>query len=120
MAKVLSLTTQTLSVTLVEMLEETKALNIKVLDVRKLTDVTDYMLVATGTSSRHVSSIVEHLLGESKKLGMPVLGVEGQNSAEWVLVDYGDAVLHVMQGKTRDFYQLERLWDSVHQSEHVM
>lgn len=120
MAKGLSLRTQNDSATLVELLEEIKALNIKVLDVRKLTDMTDYMLVATGTSSRHVSSIVEHLLTESKKLGMNVLGVEGQNSAEWVLVDYGDAVLHVMQGKTRDFYQLERLWEAVHESERVM
>lgn len=106
--------------TLVELLEDIKALNVKVLDVQKLTDMTDFMLVATGTSSRHVSSIVEHLMGESKKLGLPILGVEGQRSAEWVLVDYGDALLHVMQAKTREFYQLERLWDPVHHTEHVM
>lgn len=102
------------------MLEERKALDIAVLDVRRLTDMTDYMLVATGTSSRHVSSIVNFLLVESKKHQIPVLGVEGLKRAEWVLVDYGAAVLHVMQGKARDFYQLERLWESEARTERVM
>ena len=102
------------------MLEERKALDVTVLDVRSLTDMTDFMIIATGTSSRHVSSIVDFMLVESKKQAIQVLGVEGQRSAEWVLVDFGDAVLHVMQSNPRSFYQLERLWDPVHHTENIM
>ena len=82
--------------------------------------MTDCMLVATGTSSRHVSSIVDYLVLESKNQDIPILGVEGQRAAEWVLVDYGDAIVHVMQAKSRKFYQLERLWHPQDQSERVM
>ncbi len=90
------------------------------MDVRSLTELTDYMLVASGTSSRHVASIVDFLLLEAKRNDLPILGVEGKTKAEWILVDFGDAILHVMQQKSRDFYQLERLWDPVHYSERVM
>ena len=82
--------------------------------------MTDYMLVATGTSSRHVSSIIDHLVLQSKKSDIQVQGVEGQRKAEWVLVDFGDAIVHVMQHKSRDFYQLERLWSPVDKTESVM
>ena len=102
------------------MLEDRKALDIAVLDVRRLTDMTDYMLVASGTSSRHVSAIVDFLLYESKKRHIPVLGVEGQERAEWVLVDFGETILHVMQGKARDVYQLERLRESETRTERLM
>ena len=78
------------------------------------------MLIATGTSSRHVTSLVNFLLKESKLKQIPVWGVEGQDRAEWVLVDFGDALVHVMRRETRDFYQLERLWTPMDIHENLM
>jgi ribosome-associated protein len=81
-----------------------------VLDVRELSSVTDYMVVASGTSSRHVKSLANSVLMEAKAQGARPLGVEGAGAGEWVLVDFGDVVVHVMQPATRSFYDLERLW----------
>lgn len=75
-----------------------------------MTTITDYMVIATGTSGRHVSSLVDHLLIRAKQLGIEVLGVEGRSHSDWVLVDLGDVLVHVMQRETRTFYDLERLW----------
>jgi len=91
-------------------LEELKAENVTVLDVRKMTDITDYMIVASGRSSRHVSSVAENVAMRAKEAGFPPLGVEGLTEGEWVLVDLCDAIVHVMQPDARDFYQLEKLW----------
>ena len=87
-----------------------KAVDPIVLDVRQLSSGTDYMVVASGTSSRHVKSLANSVLMEAKAQGARPLGVEGAGVGEWVLVDFGDVVVHVMQPATRSFYDLERLW----------
>ena len=92
-------------------LDDMKALDVKVLDVRGKTSITDIMIVASGTSSRHVKSVAETVAFQSKVAGQPPLGTEGVSDGEWALVDLNGVVLHVMQSKVRDFYQLERLWD---------
>lgn len=91
-------------------LEDLKGDDIAVLDVRELTGVTDYMVICSGTSSRHVKSLANNVVMEAKHQGNPPIGVEGENAGEWVLVDFGDIVVHVMQPQTRLFYDLERLW----------
>ena len=91
-------------------LADMKAVDSIVLDVRELSSVTDYMVVASGTSSRHVKSLANSVLMEAKAQGARPLGVEGAGAGEWVLVDFGDVVVHVMQPATRSFYDLERLW----------
>lgn len=100
-----------LSLTL-EALAELKAQNVIVLDVRNLTSITDNMVICTGTSNRHVKSIAENLAQKAKAAGFKVLGSEGEQEAEWILVDLGDVVIHIMLQRVRDFYQLEKLWDT--------
>ncbi|HEX9706589.1 MAG TPA: ribosome silencing factor [Steroidobacteraceae bacterium] len=92
-------------------LEDMKAVNVKVLDVRKLTDVTDTMIVATGNSDRHVKSIADRLIERCRDAGHRAYGVEGQREGEWVLVDLQDLIVHVMLPRIREFYGLEKLWD---------
>ena len=92
-------------------LDDMKALDVIVLDVRGKTSITDIMIVASGTSARHVKSIAETVAFKAKEAGEPPLGMEGVNDGEWALVDLNGVVVHVMQPKVRDFYQLERLWD---------
>ena len=96
-----------------ESLEELKAQEVSVLNVSSLTDVADYMVIATGTSNRHVKSLAEHVALEAKKSGSPALGIEGDDVSEWVLVDFGDIVVHVMQPSIREFYDLESLWSGL-------
>ena len=91
-------------------LDELKARDVRVLDVRGLTSITDHMVVATGTSGRHVRSIADRLIEYAKKAGKPPLGVEGEERGEWVLVDLQDVVVHIMQRGAREFYKLEDLW----------
>jgi ribosome-associated protein len=97
---------------IVAALDDLKGNNIVSLDVRELTDVMDYLVIASGTSNRHVKSLAGNVTDELKKQGVRPLGVEGENGSEWVLVDYGDVVVHVMLPATRDFYDLERLWSA--------
>ena len=92
-------------------LEDMKAVNVKVLDVRKLTDVTDTMIVATGTSDRHVKSIADRVVERCRQAGHRPYGVEGEREGEWVLVDLQDLIVHVMLPRIREFYGLEKLWD---------
>jgi ribosome-associated protein len=91
-------------------LDDMKARDIVVLDVRGKTSITDIMIVASGTSNRHVKSVAEAVAFQAKLAGEAPLGSEGVEDGEWALVDLNDVVVHVMQPKVRDFYQLERLW----------
>lgn len=94
-------------------LDDLKARDVVTLDVREMTDVTDFMVVCTGTSNRHVKSLADNVALELKHQGCQALGIEGVDSApEWALVDFGDVVVHVMLPETRDFYDLERLWST--------
>jgi ribosome-associated protein len=91
-------------------IEDMKGRDVVVLNVENLSDVTDCMVICSGNSKRHVQSIAEHVSTSMKHAGSQPLGVEGQTAGDWVLVDLGDLVLHVMQDEARDFYQLEKLW----------
>jgi len=91
-------------------LDDLKAVNTVTLDVSGLTDLMDYLVVTSGTSNRHVKSLANHVSAEAKKQGVYPMGTEGEAAGEWVLVDFGDVVVHVMLPATRDFYDLERLW----------
>ena len=97
----------------VRALEDLKGREIVALDVSRATSVTDYMVIVSGTSNRHVKALVDNVLESSKARGIPTYGVEGLESMEWVLVDLGDVVVHVMQPSAREFYDLERLWSEV-------
>ena len=92
-------------------LEDMKAVNIKVLDVRGLTDIADTLIVASGNSDRHVRSIAEHVVQSAKAAGHRPYGVEGARDGEWALVDLHDVIVHVMLPRVREFYGLEALWD---------
>ena len=91
-------------------LENRKGRDILALRVGGMTDITDFMVIASGTSSRHVKALVEQVVEMAKGRGQAILGVEGRETGEWVLLDLGDVVVHVMQTATREFYDLERLW----------
>lgn len=94
----------------VDALADLKALNIVVLDVRKRASFTDSMIFASGKSTRHVSSIAGSVVEAAKAAGIPPIGIEGESVGEWVLVDLGDVIVHVMLPDTRTFYDLEKLW----------
>lgn len=96
----------------VEALEDKKARNIHVLDVRKLTSMTDAMIVATGDSSRQVKALASNVQEKAKEAGAAVMGIEGEETGDWVLVDLGDIIVHLMQPAVREYYNLEALWDS--------
>jgi len=91
-------------------LDDLKAENILVLDVHNYASFTDFMIFASGKSTRHVKSIANQVVEVAKKANLPPLGVEGDDVGEWVLIDLGDAVVHVMLPDTRQFYELEKLW----------
>ena len=92
-------------------LDDMKALEVKVLDVRGLTDVADTMVIASGTSDRHVRSVAKNVVEKTKAAGFRPHGVEGQQDSDWVLIDLHDMIVHVMLPRTREFYGLEKLWD---------
>ena len=96
----------------VNALEETKGKDISVMDVRGKTDVTDLMIIVSGTSTRHVKSLADNLARTCKDAGVMPLGMEGEEQAEWVLLDLGDIVVHLMMPAARQFYDLERLWET--------
>jgi ribosome-associated protein len=97
---------------IVNQLEEIKAKDIKVMGLPDDSSIADYMVICSGTSSRHVKSIAIQLIKALKEEELPPIGVEGEDASEWVLVDCGDVIAHVMQPITRDYYQLEKLWES--------
>jgi ribosome-associated protein len=102
--------TEDLQRLVVEALGDLKAQDIQVIDVRGKTAITDVMVIASGTSDRHVKALADNVVARAKQAGVPPLGVEGERDAEWVLVDLNDVVAHVMLPRVRDFYNLERLW----------
>ncbi|MEZ5494090.1 MAG: ribosome silencing factor [Pseudomonadales bacterium] len=91
-------------------LDDLKAQNVVAIDVTRLSDVMDTLVIASGSSNRQVRGLAQHAAEESKKNGMPAMGSEGMDDGEWALVDFGDLVLHVMQPEVREFYELEKLW----------
>jgi ribosome silencing factor RsfS/YbeB/iojap len=97
--------------TITAALGDLKAQNVTVLDVRKLTDVTDTIVIACGTSDRHVKSLAGSVYAKAKEAGFRPIGMEGEQEGEWVLVDLQDAIVHVMLPRVREFYGLEKLWD---------
>lgn len=96
-----------------EALDEGKGRDVLALDVGHLTTIADHMIIVTGTSPRHVRALVDRVLEAVRDAGRRPLGVEGLEQAEWVLLDLGDVIVHVMQEETRTFYDLERLWQDV-------
>jgi len=94
----------------VEALDDLKAQDIRVMDVRNKTTIIDAMVIASGTSDRHVKALADTVIGKAKKAGVNPLGVEGERDGEWVLVDLIDVVVHIMLPRVREFYDLERLW----------
>ena len=94
----------------IEALEDIKGIDIKVLDVVDKSSVTDIMIFASGSTSRQVKALANSVAEKAKKAGSPALGLEGDESNEWVLVDLGDVVVHIMQPSVREFYNLEKLW----------
>jgi len=91
-------------------LDDIKGQNIIKLDVRDMTTVTDYMVIASGTSTRHVQALVEHVAEKATEAGHKPIGIEGESGSEWVLLDLQDTLVHVMLPKVREFYNLEKLW----------
>ena len=91
-------------------LDDLKAVDTVDIDVRPLTSVMDYLVVTSGTSTRHVKSLADSVVEKAKAAGVRPIGIEGEVAGEWVLVDFGDVVVHMMQPATRSFYDLERLW----------
>jgi ribosome-associated protein len=105
-----AVTTATLRKAVIDALEELKAKDVREIDVRGKTSIADLLVIASGTSARHVKSIANEVTKFAKQAGVVPLGVEGEVEGEWVLVDLGDVIVHVMLPRIREFYGLERLW----------
>lgn len=105
-----SVTTATLRKSVIDAMETLKAKDVREIDVRGKTSIADLLVIASGTSARHVKSIADEVSKFAKKAGVMPLGVEGEQEGEWVLVDLGDVIVHVMLPRIREFYGLERLW----------
>jgi ribosome-associated protein len=104
--------TDVLTDLVVDALDDLKAQDVRVLDVRDKTSITDVMVFATGTSNRHVKSLADNVMEKAKEAGVPPVGTEGVEQGEWALIDLGDVVVHIMQASVRAFYQLEKLWET--------
>ncbi|MDO9518648.1 MAG: ribosome silencing factor [Pseudohongiella sp.] len=103
--------TQQISDLVVESLDNIKGQHIEVFDVRTLTAITDCMIICTGTSSTHIKAMADEVIVNAKKAGVQVQGIEGRGQADWVLVDLGDVIVHLMLSATRSLYRLEDLWN---------
>ena len=96
---------------ILNILEDNKAEDLSIIDVKNKSSVTDTMIIVSGRSTRHVKAIADNLVTKLKKNKVKPIGIEGYNKSEWILLDYGDLLVHVMHPETRDFYSLEKLWD---------
>ena len=103
--------TQKLKNKIINSLEDIKAVNPVAIDVTKISSLTDFMVIASGTSNRHIAAIREHILESLKETNISGIKIEGQGGDDWVLVDAGDVVIHLMSADAREFYDLESLWD---------
>lgn len=101
---------QSLQDFIIDKIDDLKGQNIVTIDVQGKSSITDCMIICTGTSSRHVSSIASHLVDEAKKQGYLVMGSEGQADSDWVVVDMDTVIIHIMQEESRQLYELEKLW----------
>lgn len=99
--------------TALQALEDLKAQDIVALDIKKISNIADMIIICSGTSNRHVKALADNIVEHAKKAKFQVLGVEGETDCEWVLVDFGDIIVHIMQAKTREFYELEKLWGMI-------
>ena len=102
---------ESLKKSILNILKDNKAENISLIDVKNKSSVTDLMFVVSGRSTRHVKAIADNLVNKLKKKKVKPIGIEGYNKSEWILIDYGDLLVHVMHPETRNFYSLEKLWD---------
>ncbi len=107
-------TSDALALRIAAALDDGKAEDIRQLDVRGMTVITDFMIIATGRSARQVKALCERIREAASAIGVKAVGVEGEQLAEWVLIDLNDVIVHVMQPTARDFYQLEKLWEERH------
>ncbi|RKS87103.1 ribosome-associated protein [Orbus hercynius] len=101
---------QSLQDFIIDKIDDLKAQDIVTIDVQGKSSITDFMIICTGTSNRHVSSIASHLVDEAKKQGHLVLGSEGKSDSDWVVVDMDTVIVHIMQAESRQLYELEKLW----------
>jgi ribosome-associated protein len=101
----------TLKTVVLDALDDMKALDVKFLDVRGLTDIADFMVIASGTSDRHVRSVAQRVVEKAKEASFRPHGIEGQQDGDWVLIDLNEMIIHVMLPRVREFYGLEKLWD---------
>lgn len=101
-------------------LEDLKAEDIVSLNVRNKSSITDTMIIASGRSTRHVKSISDNIIKKLKKIKIKPLGIEGYSKSEWILIDFGDVLVHVMHPETREFYSLEKLWDESLSNENMI
>lgn len=109
------MTSEKLAKLVINALEELKALDIVTLDVRRLTSITDIMIIASGRSDRQVRALAEKVIEAAKENNVIPLGIEGKQQGEWILVDLGDVIVHIMHPSARLYYQLEKLWSTEHQ-----
>lgn len=101
-------------------LDELKAQNINCIDIESITTIADNMIIATGTSSTHVKAIADNIIHKVKEENLPILGIEGTDASEWILIDLGDIVVNVMQQDAREYYQLEKLWTPIPETEDLV
>jgi len=106
------MTPETMKKAVVAALEDIKGRDIVVLNVKKLTSMTDYMIIASGESTRQVNALARNVVEKLKERGAEVVGVEGEDTGEWVLVDLGNIIVHVMHPAVREYYNLEELWEA--------
>ncbi|TAL61306.1 MAG: ribosome silencing factor [Legionella sp.] len=114
MEDLLPMTQNPLLTKLLNALDDIQAADIKVIDVRPQTQITDYMVIASGRASRHVKAVAAKVMEDMKAAGVPAISCTGLESGDWVLVDFGDFILHVMLPDSRQFYNLEGLWEEHH------